>query len=113
MSLNILVVDDSPMIRRIVGQILAESDFTVLSAEDGEKGYEAAKDHHPDLIIMDIEMPVMDGIEATSRIKSDADTSDIPILIFTSLGSELMPNLYYGRTPYHQMLLPLFCFGSF
>lgn len=88
MSKTILVVDDSPMIRRIVAQILTECDYQVLLAENGEKGYEAAKEHHPDLVIMDIEMPIMNGIEATSRIKSDADTSSIPVLIFTSLGNE-------------------------
>ena len=88
MQKTILVVDDSPMIRRIVGQILTESDHKVLLAEDGQQGYELAKKNIPDLVIMDIEMPVMDGIEATSRIKTDPETTDIPVLIFTSLGSE-------------------------
>ena len=88
MQKTILVVDDSPMIRRIVGQILAECGHTVLWAENGQLGYEMAKEQKPDLIIMDIEMPVMDGIEATSRIKADPETSGIPVTIFTSLGSE-------------------------
>ena len=88
MQKTILVVDDSPMIRRIVSQILTECDHRVLLAEDGQVGYELAKDNLPDLVIMDIEMPVMDGIEATSRIKSDPATTNIPVLIFTSLGSE-------------------------
>lgn len=88
MQKTILVVDDSPMIRRIVGQILTDCDHRVLLAEDGQRGYEQAREYNPDLVIMDIEMPIMDGIEATSRIKADPATANIPVLIFTSLGSE-------------------------
>ena len=85
---KILVVDDSLMIRRIVGMILKEYDFDVLTAENGQLGYEMAKANKPDLIIMDVTMPVLNGIEAASKIKADTETAHIPILIFTSLGSE-------------------------
>jgi CheY-like chemotaxis protein len=76
------------MIRRIAGMILAEDNFEILYAENGLLGCEIAKANKPDLIIMDVNMPTMDGIEATTRIKADAETSHIPVLIFTSLGSE-------------------------
>lgn len=76
------------MIRRIVGQILQECGFQVVLAENGRKGLETAKSTQPDLILMDIEMPLMNGIEATSQLKKDPATSHIPVLIFTSLGSE-------------------------
>ena len=85
---KILVVDDSLMIRRIVGMILKEFDYEVLSAENGLIGCEMAKANLPDLIIMDVTMPVMNGIEAAAKIKADAETAHIPVLIFTSLGSE-------------------------
>ena len=88
MQKTILVVDDSPMIRRIVGQILSQCGHQVLLAENGQQGYDMAKEHVPDLVVMDIEMPVMDGIEATNRIKFDPKTNHIPVIIFTSLGSE-------------------------
>lgn len=88
MQKTILVTDDSAMIRRIVGQIIQQIGHKVIYAENGEKGYALAKSAKPDLIIMDIEMPVMNGIEATTRIKSDPDTAQIPVLIFTALGSE-------------------------
>ncbi len=88
MQKTILVVDDSPMIRRIVGQILSQCGHKVLLAEDGQKGYDMAKEYDPHLVVMDIEMPVMDGIEATNRIKFDPKTNHIPVIIFTSLGSE-------------------------
>jgi CheY-like chemotaxis protein len=88
MQKKVLIVDDSHMIRRIVGKILKEFDFEVLMAENGQVGYDMARDAKPDLIIMDIEMPVMNGIRATETIKSDRSTAHIPVLIFTSLGSE-------------------------
>ena len=55
-------------------------DFEVLSAEDGEKGCEAAAAERPDIILMDLEMPVVDGWEATRRLKSSPQTRDIPII---------------------------------
>ena len=85
---KVLIVDDSQMIRRIVTMILKEYDFEVLTAENGLVGYEMAKANRPDLIIMDVTMPVMSGIEATIKIKADAEISHIPVLFFTSLGGE-------------------------
>ena len=84
----VLLVDDMLMIHRIVGQVLKDSGYKVLKAENGKIGYEMAKTWKPDLIIMDIEMPVMDGFEATRLIKSDAAICHIPLIILTSLGSE-------------------------
>ncbi|MCL1926613.1 MAG: response regulator [Syntrophorhabdaceae bacterium] len=85
---KILIVDDSLMIRRIVGMILKEFNYDVITAENGLLGCEMAKANMPDLIIMDVTMPVMNGIEAVAKIKADAETAHIPVLIFTSLGSE-------------------------
>ncbi|MEW6594211.1 MAG: response regulator [Thermodesulfobacteriota bacterium] len=88
MKKTILIVDDSAMIRRIVSQILQECGHRTVVAENGQKGYEQAVALQPDLIIMDIEMPVLDGISATQRIKSDDKTAHIPVIFFTALGSE-------------------------
>jgi DNA-binding response OmpR family regulator len=84
----ILLVDDSLMIHRIVGLLLKEGGFKVLHADDGRKGYELAKTERPDLIIMDVEMPNMNGFEATKLIKSEPSVAGIPLIILTSLGSE-------------------------
>ncbi|MFO0752135.1 MAG: response regulator [Thermodesulfovibrionales bacterium] len=84
----ILLVDDTLMVHRIVGQILKECGYRLIKAENGQKGYEMAKTWKPDLIIMDVEMPVMDGIQATALIKGDSALSHIPLVILTSLGSE-------------------------
>ncbi|MBF0118408.1 MAG: response regulator [Desulfobacterales bacterium] len=88
MQKTILMIDDSVMVRRVVGQILKQSGYKVIAAEDGIMGCDLAKKFKPDLILMDIEMPNMNGVEATINIKSDPETANIPIIIFTSLGSE-------------------------
>jgi CheY-like chemotaxis protein len=85
---RILLVDDSLMIHRIVGKIMTDHGFTVIHAENGKKGCEMAKSSMPNLIIMDIEMPEMNGIEATRMIKTDPTISGIPVIVFTTLGSE-------------------------
>ena len=85
---TILIVDDSAMIRRIVSQLVQRLGHQPLTAENGLQGYEMAAEVRPDMIIMDIEMPVMDGFEATWRIKSDERTTHIPVMFFTALGSE-------------------------
>ena len=59
-------------------------DIEVLTAEDGERGCEMAAAEHPDIILMDLEMPGVDGWEATRRLKSNADTRDIPIIALSA-----------------------------
>jgi CheY-like chemotaxis protein len=88
MSNSILLVDDSAMICHIVGKILQESGYDVLIARNGREGCDMARKCNPSLIIMDVEMPEMDGIQATVQIKNQPETTHIPILIFTSLGGE-------------------------
>ena len=88
MNKTILLVDDSSMICHVVGKILRETGYDVVVARNGREGCDLARQHDPRLIIMDVEMPVMDGIEATTRIKSEPQTAHIPVLIFTSLGGE-------------------------
>ena len=59
-------------------------DFEVLTANDGEKGCEMAVSGHPDIILMDLEMPVIDGWEATRRLKGNPQTRDIPIIVLSA-----------------------------
>jgi CheY-like chemotaxis protein len=58
--------------------------FEVLTAEDGEKGYEVAAAEQPDIILMDLEMPVVDGWEAARRLKGNPQTRDIPIIVLSA-----------------------------
>jgi two-component system cell cycle response regulator DivK len=59
-----------------------------LTAKNGKEGVDLTKKYHPNLVIMDVEMPVMNGIEATIQIKSEPNTAQTPVIIFTSLSSE-------------------------
>ena len=83
---HILVVDDNPNNREIVTRQLEQNGFSVLTAENGAEALEAVNDHPVDLVLMDVMMPVMDGIEACKRLKKDADTRLIPVVIMTALG---------------------------
>ena len=84
MSKRILVVEDQEDLRGVLRDLLAGSGYTVIEAADGEAGVAKAKSDRPDLILMDIQMPVIDGYEATRRIKDDPDLKPIPIVAVSS-----------------------------
>jgi two-component system cell cycle response regulator DivK len=81
---RILVIEDTEDNRRILRDLLTNAGFDVLEATDGEKGVGAAATERPDLILMDIQLPVIDGYEATRRIKADPALAAIPIIAVTS-----------------------------
>lgn len=76
---SVLVVEDSPDNRDIYHAVLEFAGFDVLEAENGAEGVRMAHEHHPDLILMDLSMPVLDGWEATRSLKAEEDTASIPI----------------------------------
>ncbi len=84
MSKRILVIEDQPDNRQILRDLLINADFEVIEAEDGETGLTAAATQRPDLILMDIQLPGIDGYEVTRRLKSDAQLHSIPIIAVTS-----------------------------
>ena len=84
MSKRILVVDDQEDLRGVLRDLLNGSGYTVIEAADGEAGVAKAKSDNPDLILMDIQMPVIDGYEATRRIKGDPALNPIPIVAVSS-----------------------------
>ena len=81
---KILLVDDSPTERHIIGEILTKAGFIVCIAEDGEKGIAQAKIQIPDLIIMDVIMPGLNGFQAARTISKDPKTLHIPIILCTT-----------------------------
>jgi two-component system, cell cycle response regulator DivK len=84
MSKRILVIEDTEDNRRILRDLLTRAGFELIEAADGETGVSMATTHRPDLILMDIQLPVFDGYEATRRIRANPDTSSIPIIAVTS-----------------------------
>ena len=84
MSKKILVVEDTEDNRQILRDLLGMAGYDMVEANDGAEGVAKATEHRPDLILMDIQMPVMDGYEATRRIKADPDLRRIPVVAVTS-----------------------------
>ena len=84
MSKRILVVDDQEDLRGVLRDLLTGSGYTVIEAADGAAGVAKAKSDRPDLILMDIQMPVIDGYEATRLIKGDPALNPIPIVAVSS-----------------------------
>src|SRR5213082_3276318 len=84
MSKRILVVEDQPDNRQIIRDMLANTDYEITEAENGEAALAAIAKQRPDLILMDIQLPIMDGYAATRRIKADAALRSIPIIAVTS-----------------------------
>jgi two-component system, cell cycle response regulator DivK len=84
MSHRILIVEDQEDNRRILRDLLSSVGFELVEATTGEEGVRLAEINRPDLILMDVQMPVLDGHEATRRIKAQPALSGIPIIVITS-----------------------------
>ena len=81
---TILIVEDNEMNRDMLSRRLERKGYQVLIAVDGEQGIEVARGSAPDLILMDMSLPVVDGWEATRRIKADPDLRHIPVIALTA-----------------------------
>ena len=84
MTKRILVIEDQADNRQILRDLLTNADFEVIEAENGEAGVAAAAARKPDLILMDIQLPGMDGYEATRRLKADAMLRHVPVIAVTA-----------------------------
>jgi twitching motility two-component system response regulator PilH len=85
---RILVVDDSPTERHVLLELLTRNGYQVSTAESGEEGIEKARAELPDLILMDVVMPGLNGYQATRTLTRDEATRQIPIIVCTSKGQE-------------------------
>ena len=82
--MRILLAEDNEMNRDMLSRRLIRRGYTVLIAEDGQKAVEMAISETPDLILMDMSLPILDGWEATRRIKAEPETSEIPVIALTA-----------------------------
>lgn len=83
-SLKVLVVDDDPVIQRLLQVNFEMEDYVVVTADDGAEGLEAAQRELPDVILLDVMMPRMDGMEVARRLRADDSTAAIPIVLLTA-----------------------------
>jgi diguanylate cyclase (GGDEF)-like protein len=99
---KILVVDDDPLMRRIVTQSLDKANYELIEADSGASGIETALQSRPDLIILDVMMPGMDGFEVVHRLRRHPMTQSIPIVMLTALGemSEKVHGMQLGADDY-------------
>jgi twitching motility two-component system response regulator PilH len=85
---KILIVDDSPTERHVLNDMLTKSGYEVMASDNGEDAIQKAKSLRPDLILMDVVMPGLNGFQATRAISRDPDTRAIPIILCTSKSQE-------------------------
>lgn len=85
---TILIIEDNELNMKLVRSLLQLEKYQVIEAENAEKGIQLARDHHPDLILMDIQLPGMDGLKASELITNDEDLKSIPIVALTSYAME-------------------------
>ena len=81
---KILIVEDNEMNRDMLSRRLKRKGFEVVMAEDGQQGVDMSKSENPDVILMDLGLPVMDGWQATTTIKAEESTKNIPIIVLTA-----------------------------
>ena len=109
----VMIVDDSLTIRKATSKLLLREGYTPLTAKDGEDALEQLQEHHPDVIISDVEMPRMDGFELAKNIRANAKYRDIPIVMITSRTADkhkqhalsLGVDVYLGKPYKHDELL--------
>ncbi len=82
--MRVLVVDDDPVILKLLGVNFEMEGFTVLTAADGEAGLAAAREQRPDIVVSDIMMPKMTGLELVAALKADDVTADIPVILLSA-----------------------------
>jgi twitching motility two-component system response regulator PilH len=85
MNKTILIVEDESAIRNVVADFLKKDNYSVLTAENGEEGVKEAISKHPDLILLDLLMPVMGGMDALREIRKDSWGASVPVIILTNL----------------------------
>ncbi|MHA7812479.1 MAG: diguanylate cyclase [Phycisphaerales bacterium] len=83
----VLLIDDSQFVHRLLDARLRSESIILRSAEDGKKGLQIARDEHPSLILLDLDMPIMDGFETLRELKEDASTKDIPVIVLSGMNS--------------------------
>ncbi len=83
---KILIVEDDKFLRELISQKLQKEGFDVVEAENGEDGFLKAKEEKPNLVLLDLILPGIDGFEALEKMKGDSETENIPVIIISNLG---------------------------
>jgi len=85
----VLVIDDSPTTRKVVQLVLSKAGYDVVTAEDGQRGLEAAREHDPSLILLDFVMPKLNGYQVCRELADDSNLKDIPVVLMSAKGDQV------------------------
>ncbi len=96
MARKILIADDSDVFRQLESQLLAGQGYELLSAKNGAEAVKLAIEHLPDLLLLDVQMPIMDGVQVLGTLKKNETTKNIPIVIVTTIGKDTDKRLLEG-----------------
>ncbi len=88
MAKKILIIEDDKFLRELIAQKLIKEGYNIVEAVDGEKGIKSVKDEKPDLVLLDLILPGIDGFEVLSKIKEDPVLSQVPVIILSNLGQK-------------------------
>lgn len=102
MAKKILIIEDDRFLRELISRKLSDDGFDAVGAADGEEGIKKVKEEKPDLILLDLILPSIDGFEVLSRIKKDESVKSIPVIILSNLGQkeEVEKGLKMGAVDY-------------
>lgn len=102
MAKKILIVEDDKFLRELISQKLMKEGYDIAEAVDGVKGVEAVKSEKPDLVLLDLILPELDGFGVLAKVKEDPQASQIPIIILSNLGQkdDIEKGLKLGATDY-------------
>ena len=100
--LKIITIDDDPVVRTLIKKTFSSLGFEVITAADGIEGLRAIENNQPDIIILDVMMPIIDGLEVLKRIKATPKIAKIPVIIFTAIsdGHMVVETSKYGAEDY-------------
>lgn len=102
MAKKILIIEDDKFLRELIARKLSDEGFAVLEAVDGEDGIKKIKEGNPDLVLLDLILPSIDGFEVLARVKEDSTVASVPIIILSNLGQkeEVEKGLKLGAVDY-------------
>jgi len=88
MAKTILIIEDDKFLRELIAQKLFKEGYNIIEAIDGEEGIKKVKEEKPDLVLLDLILPGIDGFEVLSQIKEDSSLAQIPVIILSNLGQK-------------------------
>lgn len=100
--LKIITIDDDPVVRTLIKKTFSSLGFEVITAADGIEGLRAIENNQPDIIILDVMMPIIDGLEVLKRIKATPKIAKIPVIMFTAIsdGHMVVETSKFGADDY-------------